>query len=483
MDDKPASTKTIVDSILESLKNKPFVAAVVLIFIILNTAVGFFDRALSILARLGINQPIDQAARTYAIILVVSGAGIAILYYAILSIIRFWKLGDEAVRHLLIGTGIFEHSIKYEVLPVVLCCIFLNFAGFVLNRSLSDLFFFDTLGTFLAAYLLGPYWAGTVGLMSNFAMMLVSPNAFIFGVVNALIGIQWGFIARRLRNPIADGESQLPSIGKQIAIFLIPCVLLSSVAAGIIKTSVYDPNNVLLFTRNLLMVQKWVNSQLYEPGYVSLQTAYIVGDGLRNIVDKLLIVAVGLLILALRCINLNCPVVGVQEKVRSRLPIRDRGRGANVVFVAFSIAFLYFVLPFESVIDRPTGVGKHVHLGFKSWLILSLPLYIALVDMVFHPETPGTMEERNTAKTRRTELYVSRLRNAQNAGVVRWIVGGLASSWTILVLYLICLWAIKSRVVGQENFPIAQVALYLLTVGAGLAAVVILSFIGWLEKD
>jgi hypothetical protein len=480
--DKPPSTKTLVDSLIESFKNKPFLAAVVVIFIFLNAALGFFDKALSILARLGINQPIEQAARTYAIVLAVSGAGIAILYYAILSVIRFWKSGDDAFHKLLIGTGIFEHSIKYEVLPVVVCCIFLNFAGFVLNRSLSDLFFFDTLGTFLAAYLLGPYWAGTVGLLSNFAMMLVSRNAFIFGVVNALIGIQWGFIARRLPNPMANAESKLPSIGKRIAIFLIPCVVLSSYAAGVIKTAIYDPNNVVLYTKNLLVVQEWITKQLYDRGYVSLQTAYILADSVRNIVDKLLIVAVGLLILALRCVKLNSPLAGVQEKVLSRLPIRDRGRGANVVFVAFSIAFLYFVLPFESVIDRPTGVGKHVHLGFGSWLILSLPLYIALVDMVFHPETPSTMEERNTAKTRRTEIYVERLRKAQNAGVVRWIVGGLTSSWAVLVLYLLCLWAIQSRV-AQDNFAISQVALYLLTVGAGLAAVVILSFIGWLEKD
>jgi hypothetical protein len=480
--DNPPSTKTLLDSLIESFKNKPFLAAVVIIFLFLNAALGFFDKALSILARLGINQPIEQAARTYAIVLAISGGAIAILYYAILSTIRFWKSGDDAFHHLLIGTGIFEHSIKYEVLPVVVCCTFLNFAGFVLNRSLSDLFFFDTLGTFLAAYLLGPYWAGTVGLLSNFAMMLVSRNAFIFGVVNALLGIQWGFIARRLRNPMANAESKLPSIGKRIAIFVIPCVVVSSYAAGVIKTAIYDPNNVLLYTKNLLVVQKWITQQLYDPGYVSLQTAYILADGIRNTVDKLLIVAIGLLILGLRCVNLNSPQAGAQEKVQSRLPLRDRGRGANVVFVAFSIVFLYFVLPFEFVIDRPTGIGKQVHLGFRSWLILALPLYIALVDMVFHPEIPNSMEQRNTTKKRRMEIYVKRLQKAHNAGVVRWIAGALLLSWTVLVLYLVCLWAVQSRV-AQDNFAMSQVILHLLTVGAGLTAVVILSFIGWLEKD
>lgn len=481
---KPKS-ESLLETLLVTLKHNPYLAAGIVVFVFLNALLGFFDKVFSILAKLGFSQNVNEAARTYAFLLAISGALVASLYYVTLTIIQFKEDRGGAMDKLFARRGIFEHSILYEVLPVAAACILLNFSGYALNRSLGELFFFDSLGTFLAAFLLGPYWAGCVGLLTNVSMMAVSRNAFVWGVINALLGILWGFIAKKSPHLIHKDGHGLQSLGGRLAVFVIPSLALSSYAAAVIKTSFYNPNEVLLYPPTLWPVQQFILRELYEPGYVSIQNAYLLGDAVRNGIDKLLIIIVGLLLLAVRSLNLEKDFkAGRLTTQDMHLPLRDRGRGANLVFVAFCILFLYFVLPFEYVLDRAHNVRRLVSLGFESWFFLSLPLYVALLDLLFHPETDQGVLKRLDAKQRRTEILSARFREARNEGLARWVLTGVVSAWVSLVIYFVCLRLISSSgMEGQPGYPVSQVSLSLLSVGAGLATLVMLKFLGWMERD
>ena len=76
--------------------------------------------------------------------------------------------------------------------------IILNVAGAGLNAALSLPLFLDSIGTIMAAAALGPW----LGAFTGFATMLiigvlVNPVALPFGLVNAMIGVITGLIARR----------------------------------------------------------------------------------------------------------------------------------------------------------------------------------------------------------------------------------------------------------------------------------------------
>lgn len=70
--------------------------------------------------------------------------------------------------------------------------------GYVVGMLNIPFLFLDTIGTFFVAVLFGPWWGLTAGLLTNVILQLISGGTFIFfAIVNAMIGLIVGFIARR----------------------------------------------------------------------------------------------------------------------------------------------------------------------------------------------------------------------------------------------------------------------------------------------
>lgn len=105
----------------------------------------------------------------------------------------------------------------------------LNIVLATLTKALGIPFIFlDTIGTILSAVLLGPFFGGITGLITNIIRAMVSnPVELPFAIVNLAIGVVVGYIARKFGFSIkvALGTGILlavlaPLIGTPIAVSL-----------------------------------------------------------------------------------------------------------------------------------------------------------------------------------------------------------------------------------------------------------------------
>lgn len=86
----------------------------------------------------------------------------------------------------------------YKILLIVLISLIVNVAGrfFAVSHNLPV--WMDAFGTAFAAYVLGPVSGAAVGLSSNVIFNILSNhNFFLYGIVNAIIGIIVGIAGRK----------------------------------------------------------------------------------------------------------------------------------------------------------------------------------------------------------------------------------------------------------------------------------------------
>jgi len=114
---------------------------------------------------------------------------------------------------------------------LVLCALFiaLNLVlGTVVGTLHIPLIFLDTIGTIFAAVLFGPWSGAAVGALTNIIQgMLTNPKDIPFLLVNVVVGLIVGYIAKRykfnLKTAIITGlilAVVCPLIGSPIAVWL-----------------------------------------------------------------------------------------------------------------------------------------------------------------------------------------------------------------------------------------------------------------------
>lgn len=101
--------------------------------------------------------------------------------------------------------------------------------GYIVGMLNIPALFLDTIGTFFVAILFGPWWGLTTGVLTNVILQLISGGTFIFfAIVNAIIGLIVGFIARKYdyrKLPVALTTGIViailaPLVGTPIAVWL-----------------------------------------------------------------------------------------------------------------------------------------------------------------------------------------------------------------------------------------------------------------------
>ncbi len=73
----------------------------------------------------------------------------------------------------------------------------INIVGGLLASSLKLPVFLDTIGTILAAAILGPWWGALTGGLTNVIMSLQNPMDMWFAIVNIAVGLIVGFISMK----------------------------------------------------------------------------------------------------------------------------------------------------------------------------------------------------------------------------------------------------------------------------------------------
>jgi len=88
---------------------------------------------------------------------------------------------------------------KTMILTYGAMCIILNVVlGTAVSALKVPVLFLDTIGTVLMAVLFGPWWGASVGFLTNIVLGITSsPTAIFFGIVNIVVAIVVGMMARK----------------------------------------------------------------------------------------------------------------------------------------------------------------------------------------------------------------------------------------------------------------------------------------------
>lgn len=92
------------------------------------------------------------------------------------------------------------HVSATQAALVVALCAALNLFGGLFARTFAiPVVYLDTVGTFVAAVLLGPWWGAAAGAAYNaLASLTFDPGTAPFALVSVVVGLLWGYGIRRL---------------------------------------------------------------------------------------------------------------------------------------------------------------------------------------------------------------------------------------------------------------------------------------------
>ncbi|PYS21930.1 MAG: hypothetical protein DMF72_15385 [Acidobacteria bacterium] len=95
-----------------------------------------------------------------------------------------------------------SYSLRYEVPAVVAASLLLNLAGWGITSRNPHILYLDMAGTAATAFLIGPWWAATVGIITPFVVAAIYPSEASviltpWMLVHLAGGIFWGLMARR----------------------------------------------------------------------------------------------------------------------------------------------------------------------------------------------------------------------------------------------------------------------------------------------
>jgi energy-coupling factor transport system substrate-specific component len=97
-------------------------------------------------------------------------------------------------------------SLTQAVMIVALCAALNVFGGLTARTLAIPIVYLDTVGTFIAAVLLGPWWGAAAGVTYNVtASLTFDPGTWPFALVSIVVALLWGYGIRRFgmgRSPI-----------------------------------------------------------------------------------------------------------------------------------------------------------------------------------------------------------------------------------------------------------------------------------------
>ena len=115
-----------------------------------------------------------------------------------------------------------------QIILLTFFCILLNFLGRFIAETLGLPLWLDSFGTFLMAYVLGPFCGAIVGAAGNIIYGFVNPISFAYAITSISIAIVVGYFAKRgwMRNLFKTMSLSVMVTG--VCVFIIFPYLLDS---------------------------------------------------------------------------------------------------------------------------------------------------------------------------------------------------------------------------------------------------------------
>jgi energy-coupling factor transport system substrate-specific component len=120
-----------------------------------------------------------------------------------------------------------QHVSATQAVMIVALCAALNvFGGFFTKTLAIPVVYLDTVGTFVAAVLLGPWWGAAAGVSYNVvASLTFDPGTAPFALVSIVVALLWGYGIRRF----GLGRSAGSFLGLGIVVAVVSAIAASPI--------------------------------------------------------------------------------------------------------------------------------------------------------------------------------------------------------------------------------------------------------------
>ncbi len=211
-------------------------------------------------------------------------------------------------------------SATQAVMIVALCAAINVLGGFAAKTLAIPVVYLDTVGTFVGAVILGPWWGAAAGATYNAAASLTfDPGTWPFAVVSIVVALLWGYGLRRL----GLGRSAPAFFGLGIVVAVVSAIVASPIVLWVFGGATGSASDALTFFFELVGLDQGVS--VFASNLVS------------NSADKLIAASIGLaLIRALPAGYL----AGVRLPDRTRLGLLGTAASGVLIGIGFAVAFV-----------------------------------------------------------------------------------------------------------------------------------------------
>jgi hypothetical protein len=168
-------------------------------------------------------------------------------------------------------------SATQAAMIVALCAALDVFGGFAAKTLAIPIVYLDTVGTFVAAVVLGPWWGAAAGATYNVvASLTFDPGTWPFAAVSVVVALLWGYGIRAL----GLGRSAWSFLGLGIVVAVVSAVSASPIVLWLYGGATGSASDTITF--------------LFELVGLDQGLSVFVSNLVSNSADKLIAGSVGL---------------------------------------------------------------------------------------------------------------------------------------------------------------------------------------------
>ena len=203
----------------------------------------------------------------------------------------------------------------YQIVLLALVSILLNFAGKVFAEKFRLPMWLDSFGTFLMAYVVGPFCGAIVGVAVNILYGFINPVSFAYSITSISIALLVGYLAK---------YGWMKNLFKTMSLSVMVtgvCVIISC----ILNVIFYDGMTNNYWGDGMIELLQ----HLKQPRFIQI----IVGEFYVDFVDK--VITLGALFYSIRIYRM------IKKYLPNFLVLQESSKTLLVVFLIFAFGFIF----------------------------------------------------------------------------------------------------------------------------------------------
>ena len=203
----------------------------------------------------------------------------------------------------------------YQIVLLALVSILLNFAGKVFAEKFRLPMWLDSFGTFLMAYVVGPFCGAIVGVAGNILYGFINPVSFAYSITSISIALLVGYLAK---------YGWMKNLFKTMSLSVMVtgvCVIISC----ILNVIFYDGMTNNYWGDGMIELLQ----HLKQPRFIQI----IVGEFYVDFVDK--VITLGALFYSIRIYRM------IKKYFPNFLVLQESSKTLLVVFLIFAFGFIF----------------------------------------------------------------------------------------------------------------------------------------------